>query len=584
MSTRKKVVLTTSRERAARRRRARHPGCAARARSAPRSPPSTSVAGRRVERDLARRRTRSRRRRSPGCTARWRRAPRWSRRRWRLMAALLLVAGDRDGRGDDHGGPAPSGGIDSAVARCGRDDVGGCRGLGQRRIERPERRPRAGQADRPAERPAQRRRNGTSPGTTSDAPAAGRWPRRARRPGRRGRPPSGPSRSSSARCSSDIRTAPSPCAAHAVERGEDVGRRTATAGVTSRTPGRPWSAGSGVTCSPRPSTSAGRRPRKNGTSEPRLAATRVRGAARPARHPTPRARRRARRRRRTSRRQPAATGCACRGGRRARAPAGPPGPPPPTAARAAASARSTRLSPAARRRDPSTWSVSADRATGRREAEPVGEGEGHEHRVQRRGSRPPAADDGQGQVDLGRGEADDRGEAPERVALTGPSVGRADRGPIGPSASRSASHSSTASVWGRRSGAMPAAPGPPSRAPADAAAGATARCGSSCAAPGRRPGRGARARPRRPASRRSSASYGSTTITADSTSGSGSKARRRARASAIADPRVVLHEHRQVAHLPGRRRDPLRDLALDHQHEARRARRLARAARGGSGW
>ena len=33
------------------------------------------------------------------------------------------------------------------------------------------------------------------------------------------------------------------------------------------------------------------------------------------------------------------------------------------------------------------------------------------------------------------------------------------------------------------------------------------------------------------------------------------------------DPGVVLHEDRQVAHLPGRRRDPLGDLALDHQDQ-----------------
>ena len=43
-------------------------------------------------------------------------------------------------------------------------------------------------------------------------------------------------------------------------------------------------------------------------------------------------------------------------------------------------------------------------------------------------------------------------------------------------------------------------------------------------------------------------------------------------------PGVVLHEHGQVAHLPGRRGDPLGDLALDHQDEALRARRLAEQA------
>ena len=49
------------------------------------------------------------------------------------------------------------------------------------------------------------------------------------------------------------------------------------------------------------------------------------------------------------------------------------------------------------------------------------------------------------------------------------------------------------------------------------------------------------------------------------------------------DPGVVLHEDRQVAHLPGRRGDPFGDLALDHQHERGRAAAPRRAARAGSG-
>ena len=48
-------------------------------------------------------------------------------------------------------------------------------------------------------------------------------------------------------------------------------------------------------------------------------------------------------------------------------------------------------------------------------------------------------------------------------------------------------------------------------------------------------------------------------------------------------PGVVLHEHGQVAHLPGRRRDPFGDLALDHQDETHRPWRRSRAARAGSG-
>ena len=84
-------------------------------------------------------------------------------------------------------------------------------------------------------------------------------------------------------------------------------------------------------------------------------------------------------------------------------------------------------------------------------------------------------------------------------------------------------------------------------------------------------------------SSRSSAAYGSTTMTAESTVGRRLEGRRR-------DPQatrtrgVVLDEDGEVAHLPGRRRDPLGDLALDHQHEPLRPRRLARAADAGSGW
>ena len=49
------------------------------------------------------------------------------------------------------------------------------------------------------------------------------------------------------------------------------------------------------------------------------------------------------------------------------------------------------------------------------------------------------------------------------------------------------------------------------------------------------------------------------------------------------DAGVVLDEHGQVAHRAGRGGDPLGDLALDHEHEPVRPRRLARAADAGSG-
>ena len=140
-------------------------------------------------------------------------------------------------------------------------------------------------------------------------------------------------------------------------------------------------------------------------------------------------------------------------------------------------------------------------------------------------------------------------------------------GPIGPSASRRASHSPTASVCGRRSGSMPAV--------ASAA--------------------GRRARRRRQLARQDVVDHlaalaeGGLDEPPQLVLGRGVEAvvrvvrlddddrrlDRRARARTPSagtregdpDPGVVLDEDRQVAHLPGRRRDPLGDLALDHQHE-----------------
>ena len=148
-------------------------------------------------------------------------------------------------------------------------------------------------------------------------------------------------------------------------------------------------------------------------------------------------------------------------------------------------------------------------------------------------------------------------------------------GPIGPSASRSASHSPTARVCGRRSGSMPAARerglDPPG---IDRAAGATGRCGASCGA------RGSAAW----TSRQSSSSVVGVepvvrVVRLDDDDrrldrGLGLERGRRD-ANGDPDPGVVLDEDRQVAHLPGRRRDPLGDLALDHQHEPVRPRRRA---------
>ena len=120
------------------------------------------------------------------------------------------------------------------------DDLGGGLGLGLRRIERPEGRPGAGQPDRPRQEPAERppeRHEGRE--RRAPSPGAGRWPTRARRHGRRGRRRTAPIASSSARCVDVSRTD-----AVAVRRGSRRTRRRrrpsgrATAGVTSRTPGR----------------------------------------------------------------------------------------------------------------------------------------------------------------------------------------------------------------------------------------------------------------------------------------------------------------------------------------------------------
>ena len=89
----------------------------------------------------------------------------------------------------------------------------------------------------------------------------------------------------------------------------------------------------------------------------------------------------------------------------------------------------------------------------------------------------------------------------------------------------------------------------------------TRRHRSSSMAGGRRPG--------------ASGARTSRASTADSTSGAGSNASRGTRRTMRRDG-VVLDEDREVAHRAGRRGDPLRHLALDHEDAALRARpRLA---------
>ena len=249
---------------------------------------------------------------------------------------------------------------------------------------------------------------------------------------------------------------------------------------------------------------------------------------------------------------------------------GAPGPIP-TAPRAAAIARSTRLTSSGPGSRPVTWSVSSpvvpEGATVSTSCSPSGTKT--EWRSWNPSSRRPTT-------------------ASVRFSFAGASrttgvwcaasvtrrAGRAGRAGWGPSASRSASHSPTAKVCGRRSGAMPV--------PASAASTRVAsngNCRESTLWIIFRRSRKAAWTSRQSSSSssgpsRSSGAYGSTTMTAESTAGSGSNASG-GHEEGDARPGVVLHEDRQVAHLPGRRGDPLGDLALDHQHHPPRPRRLA---------
>ena len=199
----------------------------------------------------------------------------------------------------------------------------------------------------------------------------------------------------------------------------------ATTGVTSTTPGDPWRPWSGATRSPRPSTSAGPPARKNGTSEPsRAAAASLASSSSSAPHASsaastvaaasddPPAR-------------PAATGI--RFSRRAASAGAGRGRPASPADRGAGYRQRAQDEVVGRRprvaaRDMERVAV----ATDGREAEPVGQGQRHEDRVEGVVAVVAAADDGERQVELRRCEANDRGEASERVGH-GRRLGRAAR-------------------------------------------------------------------------------------------------------------------------------------------------------------
>ena len=223
-------------------------------------------------------------------------------------------------------------------------------------------------------------------------------------------------------------------------------------------------------------------------------------------------------------------------------------------------------------------------AADRREAEPVGRGPSGTN-TECRSWKPSGApaEDGQGQVELGRGETHDRRRASPRGPRRSPpppALVAADR-PEGldegqPLPDRQGLGPPVGIDAGAGEGRVHDARHRP-------AAAATGRCGASCAARGT-PAWTSRHRPSsRSGVSRSSASNGSTTMTADSTAGLGLERPRR-HAQRDADAGVVLDEDRQVAHLPGRRGDPLGDLALDHQHEALAGAAARPGGRAGSGW
>ena len=255
-----------------------------------------------------------------------------------------------------------------------------------------------------------------------------------------------------------------------------------------------------------PRRGPGRRPRKNGTSEPRRTATARRSGS--VELGAPRLERAVEGRGSIRRppARPAATGI--RFSRRAASAGAGPGPP----GQPRRPRRGSRRWPAARGCRPAGPASKPGHvqgvlaAGGRGQAQPVGERQRHEdgvERVEAVGPDPMTA-----RVRLSFAGARRTTGARRRCGSARrsrsrrrpvPRRGRAASWPMGPSASRRASHSPTARVCGRRSGSMPAAVSAGGDATrVELAAAAPGRCGSSSAARGRRPGRAARAHPRPP--------------------------------------------------------------------------------------
>ena len=470
------------------------------------------LAGRRDRARAGPSRTRDPRSGSPGCTGpsaagapsvwiAWRvidrssRAVRWSQDRRRRDERRRRRPGRHERRSR------------SPARTRGRGDVR----VVERRIERPQGRARARQPDRAAEEPGQR------PAERHEArrrppprPAGGRWPRPARRPARGAAGRVSPEPNSLAKCSDVRRTRrPGSPIAPPAQAAKTAAVWAATAGVTSRTPGvrsagrergRPWS---GVTRSPRPSTSAG----AAGEEERHVAADRRR-PARPARS-SPSAVGRA----------PRLERAVDRGGGVAAAAGEARGDGDPlveadrerrgASSRARATARrASRRSPGGRGcrragpgRSPRRGACRRPRRRIDREAQPVGQAERHHDRVQGVVAVGAATDDRERQVQLGRREPDDRGEAPRRVGRREVDRAPCAAGRADPDRSRRTPRAAPATPPPPRSGAggpgrcrRPRARRRPGPAPRGAAA--SGRCGASSGAPGTPPGPGATARPR----------------------------------------------------------------------------------------
>ena len=298
-----------------------------------------------------------------------------------------------------------------------------------------------------------------------------------------------------------MRTEPSPTPRSASNASKTSRVETGTAGVTSRTPGARAGRASG--CDALAAALDEGRPADPEERHVRAELGRERAGARPDRARRPSLERAIEGR--GGIRRPAGEPGGDRdplleAGRKRRRGPGPPGQPPPTAARAAASARNTTLSAGGPGSKPSTWRLSAwPPAWARLSRSARASGTKTECSSWKPSGRRPTT--AEVRLSLAGASRTHGRQASERVRGGHHERGASRRArrsaPIGPSASRRASHSPTARVCGPPLGVdadRRRAPRSPARH--RTAAGAPGRCGASCGARGSSPGRAARARPR----------------------------------------------------------------------------------------